>query len=195
MGVGRGGMGVGRGGKGCPMPPWILKFDIFLSKFSQKRLFPKFRSRQSDISPLLAPSAKIFLATPGKSTIAHSLEKILPTPMGIGFFLVVICTQKDTQSKLKKLDLQNHNHWLWSFYPIITLLTKLKIPYQFLYSSVLTHSSPSSLEFGNVGDGFGSQAFQVLVARLQDSDHCLQTAQVGDGSANLNVSADFFQDL
>jgi len=60
---------------------------------------------------------------------------------------------------------------------------------------VLTHSSPSSLEFGNVGDGFGSQAFQVLVARLQDSDHCLQTAQVGDGSANLNVSADFFQDL
>ena len=53
-------MGVGEEGKA----PSILKFDVFPSNFSQKKLFSQFRV-ENEILPLLSPLQKYFWATPG----------------------------------------------------------------------------------------------------------------------------------
>jgi len=58
------------------LAPWILKFDIFLSNFKQKRLFSWFRDRENEIDHFWPLLEKSFLL-PWKNSLLIPLEKIL----------------------------------------------------------------------------------------------------------------------
>jgi len=64
-------MGVGKGDLGLP---WILKYDIFLWNFYQKRFFSSFREEKMKFHHFYTPG-KIVLATPGKIHYWPSPEK------------------------------------------------------------------------------------------------------------------------
>ena len=59
----------------------ILEIWRFPIKFLAKKFVFLILSGWNEILPLLAPPAKIFLATSGKFILSPSLEKILPMPM------------------------------------------------------------------------------------------------------------------
>ena len=67
--------------------------------------------------------------------------------------------------------------------------------HKLLNSAVLSDNSSSSPEFGYVGNGLCRQTFEVLVGRLEDVDHRLQTTQLCDRLADLHIPRDFLQDL
>ena len=65
-----------KGGEGI-----ILKFDIFLLNFQQKRLFSQFQVGKKKFRHFWPPSGRILLATTGSIHYRPPQEKILPTPM------------------------------------------------------------------------------------------------------------------
>ena len=60
---------------------------------------------------------------------------------------------------------------------------------------MLPHGPPRPPELGHIRYGLGSQALEFLVGVAQDLDHGLQTAQVGDGTTDLDVLGDVLEDL
>jgi len=70
------------GQQGSQDPTEILKFDIFLSPFLKKRFISLFWERKLDFITFCP--LKIFLATYENNPLSLPLEKILPTPMGLG---------------------------------------------------------------------------------------------------------------